>query len=383
MKPRASLSTLGGVLIAITVWTTAFMRVHEQAYVLILLGAAAAASLLAGRIGLFDTVRSAFSQWPRTARVMILLASLLVVAGAAEDHFTLLLLTTVSLFVLAGLGLTIQLGFCGVVNFAGAAFLGVGAYTAAILGSKAILPSLAVVLVGGLIAAVVSSLLLLPILRTRGHYAALITIAFAVLFKSLIEVSDVVGGPQGLKVEPFTLLGMDFSQSIEVGEVEISFYAKYSLLTLAILAAAFTLVERLERSWIGVNLDAVRLDETAAGCFGVNVAWWKIVAFVFGGFLIGVAGAVYGMLTGFVAPNNFTFGESLILLSILLLGGLGNVWGLIPAAFLVVVVPEKFQAIEEYRFLLYAALVVVILLFRPSGLLPRPLRVLRPAHGDQ
>jgi ABC-type branched-subunit amino acid transport system permease subunit len=138
------------------------------------------------------------------------------------------------------------------------------------------------------------------------------------------------------------------------------------LLSLLLLSGAFVLVQRLERSWIGLNLDALRLDETAAGCFGLNVARWKVTAFLVGNFLIGIAGALFGMVGGFVAPNNYTFADSLILVSILLLGGIGNPWGLLVATIV--------QTLQEYRFLLYALMVIAVLLFRPEGLLPRPVR---------
>ena len=101
---------------------------------------------------------------------------------------------------------------------------------------------------------------------------------------------------------------------------------------------------------------------------------WKIAAFTLGNFITGVAGAVSAFMIGFIAPNNYTFADSLILVSILLLGGIGNPWGLVVATFIVVVVPEKLQTIQEYRFLLYALLVIGVLLFRPDGLLPRPVR---------
>jgi ABC-type branched-subunit amino acid transport system permease subunit len=116
------------------------------------------------------------------------------------------------------------------------------------------------------------------------------------------------------------------------------------------------------------------LDETASACFGLAIARWKISAFVLGNFLIGLAGALHGMMIGIVAPTSFTFGDSLILVSILLLGGIGNAWALVLATIIVVIIPEKLQAIQEYRFLLYAALVMLMLLFRPNGLLPRAVR---------
>jgi len=219
-----------------------------------------------------------------------------------------------------------------------------------------------------------SSLLLMPVLRTRGHYAAVVTIAFALLLKTFLEVNDILGGPQGLQVPGMKLFGWSLNNNIEIGKVTLSFYASYYVLALLLLVGAFILVRRLERSWIGLNLDALRLDETAASCFGLNIARWKITAFLIGNFLIGIAGSLFGMVGSFVAPNNYTFADSLILVSILLLGGIGNPWGLVVATIIVVVVPEKLQTIQEYRFLLYSLLVIAVLLFRPEGLLPRPVR---------
>ena len=221
------------------------------------------------------------------------------------------------------------------------------------------------------LAAVVGSLIVVPVLRTRGHYAALVTIAFALLFRTFLEVNDSLGGPQGLKLPELRIGPWRFNQAIELAGLEGSFYLNYLLLLLVLVALAFVLVQRLERSWIGVDLDAVRLDEVAAATFGLDIARWKITAFTLGNFLTGVAGAVSALMTGFIAPNNYTFGESLIFVSILLLGGIGNPWGVALAAAIVVWLPEKLQILQEYRFLLYASMVVLILLFRPAGLLPR------------
>jgi ABC-type branched-subunit amino acid transport system permease subunit len=177
------------------------------------------------------------------------------------------------------------------------------------------------------------------------------------------------------------ILGWSFNDPIQLGAgIEASFYLNYVVLSVMLAAAAYLVVKRLERSWIGLNLDAVRLDETAAAVSGIDIARWKILAFVFGNFLVGGAGAVYAMLTGFIAPNNFTFGDSLILVSIVILGGVGNPLGTILAALLLLILPEKLQAIQEYRFLLYALLVILILLFRPQGLMPRRLREYFPGR---
>lgn len=299
---------------------------------------------------------------------------LALIAALYDVHFALLLLSTVLLYAVVCLGLNVQFGYVGVVNFAGAAFFGIGSYTAATLATHTAVPHLLVLVAGGAVASSIGSLLIWPVLRTRGHYAALVTIAFGILFKSFLEVNDTLGGPQGLRIPGLNLFGWQLNEGLTVAGIEISFYANYALLSLLICLLAFALVRRIERSWIGLSMDMIRTDEVAASVFGVAITRWKIVAFTFGNFLAGLAGAVYGMMTSYVAPNNFTFADSLILVSILILGGIGNPWGILPAALVVLILPEKFQFIQEYRFLLYALLVIFILLFRPDGLVPRTVR---------
>jgi ABC-type branched-subunit amino acid transport system permease subunit len=290
-----------------------------------------------------------------------------------DDPFVLLLMARALLVLVACLGLHVQLADAGVPNFAGAAFFGVGGYTAAVLG-RGELPHLLVLLASGAVAAAVGSLLLLPLLRTRGHYAALITIAFGLLFRTFLEVNDALGGPQGLKLGGLRLLGWSFNDDRQILGVDFSGYAFYCLAAVGLALLAVWLVRRVERSWIGVALDAVRLDEIAAACFGISIGRWKIAAFTLGNALIGVAGGLSAMMVGFIAPNNFTFQESLVLVSILLLGGLGNLVGLAVAALIVIWLPEKLQPIQEYRYLLFSVLVVLVLVLRPAGLVRRSVR---------
>jgi ABC-type branched-subunit amino acid transport system permease subunit len=356
------------------IYLIALLAAEKQLLIIALLAVGIAGVLLAAWLRLLGQVSASFADHEHMLGACAVLAAILVGAYFHEDHFVLLLVDTVLLYTVATLGLNIQFGYAGVLNFAGASFFGIGAYTSAVLNTYTALPHLLVLVTGGLIAALIGSLLLLPVLRTRGHYAAVVTIAFALLLKNFLEVSDVLGGPQGMQVPGMKILGWSFSDNIEIGPVTLSFYFSYFVVALMLLVAAFILVQRLERSWIGLNLDALRLDETAAACFGLDIARWKITAFLMGNFLIGIAGALFGMVGSFVAPNNYTFADSLILVSILLLGGIGNPWGLVVATIIVVVLPEKLQTIQEYRFLLYATLVIAVLLFRPQGLLPRPVR---------
>lgn len=358
-----------------TIYLILLLEVESQAGIAVLLAVGIVGVLAAARIGVTHHVGRSFVENEGPLSLVAAVAALALAAFFYEDHFTLLLITTVIIYIIAALGLNIQFGYVGMLNFAGAAFFGVGCYTAAVLTKTTALPHLLILVVGGIMAAVIGSLLILPVLRTRGHYSAVITIAFGLLFKIFLEVNDVLGGPQGLSVDGMRILGWDFNSNIEIGDdFEISFYMNYVLISLLLLVLSFVFVRRLERSWIGLNLDAVRLDETAAACFGLNLIRWKVTAFTLGNFLAGMAGAVYAMMIGFIAPTNFTFGDSLVLVSIVLLGGMGNPWGLVVATGILVIVPEKLQAIQEYRFLLFGALVILMLLFRPKGLLPRPLR---------
>jgi ABC-type branched-subunit amino acid transport system permease subunit len=370
---RTPLFALAFVAVA-TLYGIAFLGAESERAVGTLLAVAAVTTVLGARLGLVDKIRAGIGR-NEPAFDMATVAGVLVAAlWFHEEHFIILMMTTAFLFMVAALGLTIQFGYAGVVNFAGAAFLGIGCYTAGVVTKYTSLPSLITLPLGGLMAALIGSILILPVLRTRGHYAALVTIAFGILFKVFLEVNDTLGGPQGIQVKPLVLFGWNFNSPIRLGDFTASFYFSYLLLALALLVLSFALVRRLERSWIGLSMDAIRLDEIASACYGLDLARWKVLSFTLGNFLAGTAGAAYAHVLGFIAPNNFTFGDSLILVSIILLGGIGNLWGVAIAAAFVVILPEKFQVIQEYRFVLYAMLVILILLFRPEGLLPRRLR---------
>lgn len=362
-------------VLVLTTYLWLFLHAESQVMVGLLLAAGAAGVTLSRKLGITLNIESASAQRPAVARGLCVVGALGLIAAFHDSHFVLLMICAVLLFSTACLGLTIQFGYSGVANFAGAAFFGIGSYATAVMAAHTPIPHLLVVLLSGLMAAIIGSVLITPVLRTRGHYAALVTIAFGILFKTFIEVNDVLGGPQGLQVPGMKLFGFSLNDGLSLPGVDLSFYVAYALLSLGLFAGVYALVSALERSWIGLSMDVVRTDETAAATFGLHIARWKVIAFTLGNFFAGTAGSMYGMVSGFVAPNNFTFADSLLMLSIVILGGLGNIAGLIPAALIVLVLPEKLQFIQEYRFLLFAALVIVILLFRPQGLLPRQTRI--------
>jgi len=345
---------------------TALVLIENQKILGLALAGIAAICFAAARFGGVTAAETAASENPWLLRGLILIAALAVLFVLRDDNFGLLMVATVLIYATVCIGLTIQMGYAGLTNFAAAAFVGTGG-----------LPDPLVLISGGLIAVLIGSLLILPVLRTRGHYAALTTLAFGVMFNVFLDANELLGGPQGLKIPGINLFGWDFSSDLHILGFTFSFYVNYVILTGVLTALAMILAGLLDKSWIGVWLDVVRLDETAASVFGLKIGYWKILAFTLGNFLAGVMGAVYAKMTGFIAPSNFTFGDSLVMVSIVILGGIGNRWGVLPAALIVVLLPEKLQFIQEYRLLLYAILVIVILIVRPDGFVARRVRALR------
>jgi ABC-type branched-subunit amino acid transport system permease subunit len=368
-------TVLGIAAIVLTLYMWMFLHAESQIGVAILLCAAILLVIISRRFGATQLLEQSAVRRPGLSKILAVGGGLALIAAFYDSHFILLMLCAVLLYSTACLGLTVQFGYSGVANFAGAAFFGVGSYATAVLATHTGIPHLLIILISGLSAALIGSLLILPVLRTRGHYAALVTIAFGILFKTFIEVNDVLGGPQGLQVPGMELFGFKLNQGFTVFGLEISLYVSYAILSLITFGTIYGLISALERSWVGLSMDVIRTDETAASTFGLHIVRWKVVAFTMGNFIAGVSGGLYGMISGFVAPNNFTFSDSLLMLSIVILGGLGNIAGLIPAAMIVLILPEKLQFIQEYRFLLFATLVILILLFRPQGLMPRKTRL--------
>lgn len=364
---------LAGV-ISVAVFATLLLRMHDEWGLLALVVIAGIGLLVAVRSGAAAHAERGFAAHERVMNGVVVVAFVVVIAVLGRQDFSLLILSTVLLYCVTCMGLTVQLGYCGVLNFAGAAFFGAGAYTAAVLGGHTHLPHLLVVLAGGIVAGLLGSVLLLPVLRTRGHYAALITVAFGILFRSFLEVNNTLGGPQGLTVPGMTIFGWSLSKGLVIGGITLSFYLNYALVALGLTIGVYAVTRHLERSWVGMYFDAVRIDEVAASTFGLNVQGLKIMAFVIGNVFAGMAGSVFAMMTGFISPTDFDFSTSLVVIAIVMLGGIGNVWGILPAAAFVLILPEKLQVIQEYRFLLYAVAVVLVLLYRPAGLFPRRLR---------
>lgn len=286
--------------------------------------------------------------------------------------YWLLIIIQTFIFSIVALGLNFQVGTTGIMNLAAAAFYGVGAYTAGYLALNYKLPAIITIPVGGLAASIFGLLLFIPIFRTRGQYFALITLAFGYMFVLSLNNLDFVGGPQGLKnIPPITLFGYNFQKA----PFGTHFYVNYYYLTLILLLVTIFIFNRLYNSWIGLTLNYIRDDESAAKGCGVFTNIWKLMSLMIGNFFMGIGGAIYAHMIGFISPPNFTLTISLLIISIVLLGGSDNIIGVLVGAFILVLVPEKLRVITEYRVMLYGLLIVLILIFRPKGLIPFKERV--------
>lgn len=283
--------------------------------------------------------------------------------------------TMALIYVTIGQGLNLQIGTAGVINLAGAAFAGLGGYTVGLLTVRLGVPSWLALVIGPLVAVVVGALLFIPILKVRGHYLALVTIAFGFIFNILMNNLEFTGGPQGIKNIPtLRLFGYAFTTSPQIVGTTLPSHANFYYAALAMAALVTWLVWRLYNSWVGLTLNTLRDDEIAAKCSGVSVTRYKLLAFSLGNFFIGLGGAFYAVMVGFVSPPDFDFGYSLIMVSVIILGGLDSIPGIILGACLLIPLPERFRFLHEYRLLLYGVVIVLMLLFRPRGLWPAAVR---------
>jgi branched-chain amino acid transport system permease protein len=283
-------------------------------------------------------------------------ALLLPVFLRASPYWT-FVATMALMYVTIGQGLNLQIGTAGVINLAGAAFAGLGGYTVGLLTTAAGWPSWLALLFGPLVATALGSLLFVPILKTRGHYLAL------------------TGGPQGIKNIPtLRILGHAFTTPPVVFGVRLPAHANFYFLALGMAMLATWIARRLHDSWLGLALNTLRDDEIAARCCGVSVTREKLVAFSIGNFLIGLGGSFYAVMVGFVSPPDFDFGYSLVMLSVIIIGGVDSIAGVVLGACLLLPLPERFRFLHEYRLLLYGAVIVLMLLYRPQGLWPASVR---------
>jgi branched-chain amino acid transport system permease protein len=302
------------------------------------------------------------------------------------------------LFALLALGLNIVVGFAGLLDLGYIAFYGVGAYVYALLASPQFnlhLPFWAILPLGAFIACLFGVLLGAPTLKLRGDYLAIVTLGFGeivrIFFNNLSQPVNITNGPQGIsRIDPFRIGGFDFSQSETLLGLNFSGPVKYYYLLLLVLIVVIAINLRLQDSRIGRAWQAIREDEVAAGAMGINTTQLKLLAFAMGASFGGVAGGMFAAIQGFISPESFVLVESIMVLSMVVLGGMGNIWGVILGALLLSFVPEILRHTvdplqrslfgkliiepEVIRMLLFGLALVLMMLFRPAGLWPSKVR---------
>ena len=261
------------------------------------------------------------------------------------------LLTMMGISIIGALSLNIIVGFCGQISLGHAAFFGMGAYTSAIL-TKMGIPFALAVLAGMFVAAILGILVGFASLRVRHDFLAITTMGVAFLFLGIVRKQEFLGGEMGIAMIPDSGLG-------KVGYMVL-------VLVLALALALFSVY--LKKSWMGFTFDAVADDEDTANLVGINVSYYKLIAFAIGTAFAGLAGALYAHHVKFIDPESFSFVESITVLSMVVIGGAGSVWGVIIAAAALSLFPMWFQFIDQYKLLVYGGLLCAIMLFSPDGL---------------
>ena len=268
------------------------------------------------------------------------------------------------LYVVLGLGLNVIVGVAGLLFLGHAAFYAIGAYSYALLNQYFGVGFWVALPIGGLLAALAGVALAFPVLRLRGDYLAIVTLGFGEIVRLLLEnFSDITGGPSGVSNIPRPAL-LDMQLTVAGANI----YIYYIVLALALIT--IVAVSRLKDSRIGRALQALREDEVACEAMGIDRVGVKLMAFGLGTAWAGFAGVVFAAKTTFINPASFTFFESAIILSIVVLGGMGSNLGVILGAAFLVLLPEYMRAFSEYRMILFAVAMVLMMVFRPQGLIP-------------
>ncbi|WP_295516246.1 high-affinity branched-chain amino acid ABC transporter permease LivM [uncultured Pseudomonas sp.] len=317
-------------------------------------------------------------RWVILALVLVALVWPFFGSRGAVDIATLILI-----YVMLGLGLNIVVGLAGLLDLGYVGFYAVGAYTYAMLshyygfGFWVCLP------IAGGMAALFGFLLGFPVLRLRGDYLAIVTLGFGEIIRILLRnLTDWTGGPNGISgIEKPTLFGLTFERRAPEGMTPfheyfgIPYNSEYKVVFLYLIALLLVLltlfvINRLLRMPIGRAWEALREDEIACRALGLNPTLIKLSAFTLGACFAGFAGSFFAARQGLVSPESFTFIESAIILAIVVLGGMGSQLGVILAAIVMILLPELMREFSEYRMLMFGLLMVVMMIWRPQGLLP-------------
>ncbi len=293
---------------------------------------------------------------------VVLVAALLAAAPLFLNAYQVDVLNSIGLYGLLALGLNLILGEAGLFNMGHAAFYAVGAYTAAILNTRYQIPILWTLPLSGLAAGLFALAVARPVVHLRGDYLLIVTIGVGEIVRIALvnDIFGMTGGANGI-------FGISRPQlfGIVIRRPQEFFYLIWGCVALTIF-----LFLRLKQSRFGRALNYLREDEVAAEGSGINTAYYKLAAFGLGAAWAGMAGTLFAAKMTIISPESFNFWESVVLFMIVILGGAGNIIGVLLAAFLVVGLPELFREFASARMLVFGLVMVVMMVFRPQGLLP-------------
>lgn len=321
----------------------------------------------------------------------VLVLALLFVAGLAlplvADKYFLGIAILALIYCLLGLGLNIVVGLAGLLDLGFVAFYAVGAYLLALGAQYLGLGFWSALVIAPLLAGFFGMILAFPVLKMHGDYLAIVTLGFGEIIRLVLNNwLEFTGGPNGAPAPAPTFLGLEFTRTAKQGGVPLheylgipysadyKFWFIYIVLFLVVCLVIYA-VERLRVMPLGRMWEALREDEIACRSLGVNHVFTKLTAFMLGASTGGLAGVFFAVHQGFVNPTSFTFFESALILAIVVLGGLGSTVGVIAAALVLTILPELLRDFAEYRVLVFGVLMVVMMIWKPRGLV----RIKRPA----
>ncbi len=336
--------------------------------------------------------------WAGYAAIGIVLAVLPFLVGAGLGNAWLRILNFAMLYIMLALGLNIVVGFAGLLDLGYIAFYAVGAYLYALLASPHFglhWPVWAILPLGAVVAGGAGALLGAPTLRLRGDYLAIVTLGFGeiirIFMNNLNAPINITNGPQGISsIDPFHIGNVTLAKPLVVAGITVPSLHAYYYLFLGLALVIIFVTIRLEDSRIGRAWVAIREDEIAAKACGINVRNIKLLAFAMGATFGGVAGGLFASFQGFVSPESFGLMESVMVLCMVVLGGMGHIPGVILGGILLTILPEAFRHAavplqqaafgkvvvdpESLRMLLFGLALIVVMLYRPAGLWPSATR---------
>ncbi|HIX40647.1 branched-chain amino acid ABC transporter permease [uncultured Desulfovibrio sp.] len=328
------------------------------------------------------SLKQLFSLPGRNAHTRAVSLGIVLVVMLAMPHVSSFYQTNIMisalLYVMLALGLNIAVGIAGQLVLGYVAFYAVGAYTYALLNQAFGIGFWACLPVGGFMAVLFGLALGFPVLRLRGDYLAIVTLGFGEIVRlTLLNWASLTGGSGGIKDIPAPgFFGMDM-------DINMSTMFVYYIVLAAVIIT-IVVISRLKNSRVGLALQALREDEIACEAMGINLARVKLSAFALSSCWAGFAGVIFAAKTSFINPASFTFMESAMILSMVVLGGMGSIVGVVIAAMILILAPEYLRAFSEYRMLIFGAIMVIMMIFRPQGLVTGERRRYRitKLHGN-